>query len=364
MSVHQRGKRWTYVMPDPVTGKQRWVGGFKSKTAAKKAEREALHRADRGQDPFPERITFTTFVDRWLQHLEANDKPRRRVRQEYGRLLRRWALPELSHRVLLTIRPADLQHVIDTAVSSGVKPGQLRAVLSSMFEQAVRWSLIPVNPARATTAPSTARPKLTVPTGEQLHELVEAARDTPWEIPILLACTSGARRAEILGAQWANVDLDHGLLGVQETLQRIDGKLVLVPPKTERSRRTIPLPAFAVARLRAHKADQARRRLELGGDWADWDLVCERGDGRPCDPDSLSHGFSRIARSVDLECRLHDCRHAVATALAKSGARPEVTSAILGHNSTTFTASVYTHPDAEQLEAAMRSVEDAFGSSD
>jgi integrase len=128
-------------------------------------------------------------------------------------------------------------------------------------------------------------------------------------------------------------------------------------------RREIPLPAFAVDRLRAHKIDQARQRLMLGVGWSDLDLVCERGDGAPLDPDAFTHGFARIAKAVDLDgVRLHDCRHGVATALAKRGVPAYVTSKVLGHSSVHFTANTYQLADDETIDRALAGLEEAFGS--
>jgi integrase len=370
VSVVKRGRSWSIVIPtqDPETGKtrQKWVVArdedgkpVTSKRAAEKAERQALHRMDNHQDPFPEAIEVVAFYRKWLEHLDRQDKPRPRTRHEYARLVRTRILPAIGTLELIRVKPAHLQHLIDDCAAEGVKPGQLRAVLSTSFECALQWGLIAVNPARATTAPSRPRPKLTVPSAEQLRELVEAAR-TPWEVPVLISATAGTRREETLGLRWADVDLDGGTIRVERGLQRIGGQLVFTEPKTERSKRTIPLPGWLVERLRAHKTDQARRRLALGT-WRDLDLVCEAGDGSPLDPDAFSKAAKRFATSIGLPAmRLHDVRHGVATMLAKSGARPEVTSALMGHSSVSFTQSVYTHPDHEQLAAAMRSVEEAW----
>jgi Phage integrase family len=130
--------------------------------------------------------------------------------------------------------------------------------------------------------------------------------------------------------------------------------------KSERALREIPIPAFAVERLRRHKAAQNERRLQIGTGWHDLDLVCARGDGLPFDPDAFSHGFARIARSVGLAgVRLHDLRHAVATMLAKS-TPAYVTSKLLGHSSVHFTANTYQHADEESVERALAGLEKAF----
>jgi integrase len=188
----------------------------------------------------------------------------------------------------------------------------------------------------------------------------DAATGTTWEVSVLLATVTGARRGEVLGLQWSNVDLDRGRVRIVEALQRVGGELVLTPPKTDRAQQEIPLPGFAVERLRAHKAAQARRRLELRG-WGDLDLVCESGAGDPLDPDAFTQGFLRIAKAAGLEgVRLHDCRHGVATTLAKSGTPAYVTSKVLGHSSVHFTANTYTHADEETVDRALAGLEAAF----
>jgi integrase len=365
--VRKRGKGWVYVVdtgrdPETKKRKQKWVSGFATKKAAEQELRKALGRVDAGADAFPERITVGAFFDRWLTHMAAQGKPGPRTRHEYARVTRTRIIPAIGGLELTKVRPAHVQHVIDTAVAEGVKPTGLRATMSTAFEMALRWSLIPVNPVKATTAPSRARPKLHVPNAQHLRDLIEAARATPWEIPILISATCGTRRSETLGLTWACVDLDAGTVRIERTLQRIDGQLVFVGTKTERSKRTIPLPAFAVARLRQHRADQMRRRLGLGAGWADRDLVCERGDGNPLEPDSFSKAAPRLAASIGLDgMRLHDVRHGVATVLARSGLAPFETSELLGHSSPTFTAAVYQHADRESVERARRGIEEAFG---
>jgi integrase len=62
----------------------------------------------------------------------------------------------------------------------------------------------------------------------------------------VLALYLGLRRGELLGLHWQNVDLDEAKLEVVHTLQRVGGALRLVPPKTEDSARTVPLPPVCV----------------------------------------------------------------------------------------------------------------------
>jgi integrase len=369
--VRKRGRSWSFVVDDgrdPETNKrrQRWSSGYASRKEAEQALRQALGRLDVGDDPIPLRITVAEHAEKWFEHLEAQDKPRPRVRQGYERMIRAQVLPTIGGLEVRKVKPAHCQVILDKYRAEGRAPrtiAKLRAAMSSMFNAAVKWDLTPINPCRATSTPTPQRPKLTIPNAAQLTGLADAAVGTVWEIPVLIASTTGARRAEALAARWTNVDLDRGLLRVVEALQRVDGELTFTQPKTERAVREIPLTGRVVERLRAHKVEQARRRLAAGTAWHDIDLVSERGDGAPLDPDAFTHGFARIAKTAGLKgVRLHDLRHGVATQLAKSGHHAYETSRVLGHASVHFTANTYQHADAESFERTRAALEEAFGS--
>ena len=58
---------------------------------------------------------------------------------------------------------------------------------------------------------------------------------------LVLIAASGRRRGEALALHWSDVDLDAGSIAVRGTLGRVGGKLVISEPKTDRSRRTVPI---------------------------------------------------------------------------------------------------------------------------
>jgi integrase len=92
------------------------------------------------------------------------------------------------------------------------------------------------------------------------------------------------RRSEVLGVQWKDLDLDKDLLHVRRGLQRIDGgRLRLIPTKTVRPRRAIPLPPMAARHLRRHREIQAAERVLLGSSGPTWVRVHDpdRDAGRP-----------------------------------------------------------------------------------
>jgi integrase len=138
---------------------------------------------------------------------------------------------------------------------------------------------------------------------------------------------------------------------VRESLQRIDGKLVLVDVKTEKSRRTITLPRFAIVALRSHRARQAEERLVAGSRWKDHGLVFCTTIGTPLDRWAVFRRFLALLTKAGVpRRRFHDLRHTAASLLFAQGIEPRVVMEILGHSRIATTLDIYTHllPHARQ----------------
>jgi integrase len=353
--------------PASIGRRAQWQSqGAVSKKAAQAELRKRLGILDKGGDPFPSEITLSALVhERYVPHVRTQGKPRAETVRRYVELLDRWVLPSLGGMDVAKIGPRHVQAVLNKVVEAGKAPrtvAHIRAAVSAVFTYAMHFELVASNPCRATATPTAADPELRTPSVAEIRTLIDAAFDTPWEIAILLAGTTGARRSEVLATKWSGVDLEAGRVRITETIVEGPDGLGFGEPKTKNATRTVPLPAFAVERLRRHKAAQAERRLALGSEWHDFDLVCERGDGQPLSPGAFTHAFSRLAERAGLAgIRLHDLRHGVATALAKSGASPLATSKMLGHASVAFTQAVYQHADDEMVEWAAAGLAEAFG---
>lgn len=148
-------------------------------------------------------------------------------------------------------------------------------------------------------------------------------------MPVLLTASTGLRRGEVLALYWADVDLDRATLRVAQVVEFVGTKISFKAPKTERSRRTIALPASVVTELRAHRKDQWEHCLKLGV--GRFDLVFPRWDGRVRDPDRFGDTFSRLAKEAGVRCSFHGLRHTfVITHLLRNGVAVHIVSAMAG----------------------------------
>jgi integrase len=92
-----------------------------------------------------------------------------------------------------------------------------------------------------------------------------------------------------------------GLLTVRRTLGRIGGKLVVSEPKTDRSRRTLPLGAPLVAMLRARRKQQAAEQLRAANQWQNSGLVFTTELGTPVEPRNILRTVETAAAKAGME---------------------------------------------------------------
>jgi len=326
----------------------------------------------------PERIELAGYLSRWLEYQRVRGT-RARTLEAYGGYIRREIVPLVGGIEVAVLRPHHVRTVLLRMQKRGLSPAtiaQVPSVLGSALRQAVADGIITANPVAAVKRPKMQRREPHWPTSAQLAALLRASRGTVWEVPILLAIVTGARRSEILGISWSDVDMEEGTITIRRGGQPVrgadrSGTIAFTPLKTRRARRRIQLLPFSLKRLRLHRREQLKRRTAMGSWWRDpcdergnpLAMVCDRGDGLPPYPDALTRGFKRLARRAGLHpaTRLHDVRHAVATELGRRGVHPVIVSAVLGHASPAFTLAVYQHAWQEGPSEAARALEAALG---
>lgn len=366
-SIRRRGDGYEIAVSagiDPVTGKRKRVYRWaREKREAERVLTDLLKAIDSGSFADPGKLTIADYLrGHWMPHIETRVRARTALR--YHQLLELHVVSVVGSVKMAKLQPGHVQQIVDRATASGLAPRTVAAVyrtLHGALAQAVRWQLLAVNAAAAVRPPRTERPELQSPDAAKVAKVLKAARRTRLYVPLALAAATGLRRGELLALRWSEVDLESGSLRVTASLQRVGADLVFLPPKTDRGRRTVGLPPAAVALLRRHRKEQLERRVLLGEAWADLDLVIERGDGEPFPPDSLSRDWYRLVRRVGLPgLRLHDLRHAYATALLMAGVHPKVASEALGHSSVSFTMDTYQHLMPTMQEAATRAIEAAL----
>jgi integrase len=311
-------------------------------------------------------LSVEAYLDEWLAHVRSRVRPT--TYEGYEALIRCHVVPHLAEVPLAALRPLDLQALYSELLSpdreralSGGTVLNTHLVLTQALGQAVRWGLLAANPAAGAQPPRPQRPEQATVDPELAQRVLQAARGTPLELPVALAIATGMRRGEILALRWSDVDTDALQLRVRRSLQPTGAGLVFAEPKTRRSRRSVALPRFLLPYLDHQRADQLARAAFCGAGWAELDLVIDRGDGSPVNPDSMSSAWrGLVARSGLPHLRFHDLRHAHATLMLAKGVHPKVVSERLGHASIGITLDTYSHVLPSMQAEAADAVDELF----
>jgi integrase len=118
---------------------------------------------------------------------------------------------------------------------------------------------------------------------------------------------------------------------------------VISPPKTPQSRRVVDLLPSLVVLLRRYREDVDAMGLLVGRLVTPDDFVFAHPDGRPLEPNTLTHTFLRVMRAAGIDLNLHGLRHTFASMMLAAGVNIKVISQMLGHSSVNITLDVYSH---------------------
>ncbi|MGY1794737.1 tyrosine-type recombinase/integrase [Geodermatophilus sp. SYSU D00525] len=343
---------------DHGTLKRRTVHG-KTQAEVRAKLREVRERIESGAPVKDASMTVAAWLEDWItKSLAASDR-KQATKDLYATLARTHLAPTVGTISLGRLRPSDVEALIVTKRDAGLAASTVRTiytVLRAALDVAARDGLIRNNPAAAVKRPGVERkdgPHL--PT-EQAHALLHAIRGDRLESLFRLMLATGLRRGEAPALHWSDVDLDSGLLRVRWTLARTSQGLRLDEPKTDKSRRTVPLPRSAIETLQVHRTRQLEEQRTAVGAWQDHGLVFTTEIGTPLEPRNVLRRFEVLAARASLRgITLHTLRHSAASFLLAAGTHTKVVQEHLGHSSYAITADIYSHVGpAQQREAADR----------
>ncbi len=355
----------SYRLPDG-TAKRHTVYGKSQKEVLAKVK-EARKRLDDGAPVKDAKTSLSTYVEHWIATTLAASDRKDSTKELYAGLARTHLKPApLGTMPLDRLRASDIEAFV-YAKRQGGKSGstvrQIYSVLRTVLDTAVRDELLARNPAASVKRPAVERKEARYLTPEEVRTLVGGFADDRLRALFLLLLGTGLRRGEALAARWDDLDLDGGHLRVRGTLGRVGGgRLTITEPKTEKSRRVVPLPQSLIVELRAHRVRQVEERLHAGSRWTEHGLMFCTQAGLPLDPRNALRSLTTTAARVGLtDIGLHTLRHSAASALISSGVHMKVVQELLGHSSYAITADVYSHVGVRQQKDAADKLAEAFG---
>jgi integrase len=275
--------------------------------------------------PATAKHTVADLIDRYLEHELAKKSATRTIstaclawwKQQIGHVevskLTPVLLAKQRDKLLNTPYEASKYAPSDWSVrrKSPATVVRYMAMLSHALSVAANeWQWIATNPMAKVKRPRLPQGRVRFLSDEERDRLLRACQDSPCEAlyPIVIvAISTGARKGEILGLRWKDVDLVRSVAWLEQTKNG--------------ERRVLPL---------THHAGDLIRRIGDRVDRNPDDFVFPREDGAA--PVDIKKHFVRAVKEAGIEdFRFHDLRHCAASYLAMNGATLPEIAAILGH---------------------------------
>lgn len=176
-----------------------------------------------------------------------------------------------------------------------------------------------------------------------------------------LALDSGARKAELQGLRWTDINLTTGASRIERQLLKYVPTPEFGPTKT-REPRTLDLSEHTVTLLREHKREQSALKLANRPQYQDNGLVfaqawVHRGTlGAPLRGGVITRMLESLIRTSSVRrITVHGLGHTSATLMLAAGVQPHVVQKRLGHSNIRMTLGIYGHVmPAQQQDAAKR----------
>lgn len=307
------------------------------------SEPEALEALGARSDPAPRAqsgCTLEQWLAYWLEEVVSRDRAESTV-YCYRNIIRCHVVPTLGAIPLSQLTPLRVQTYLHEKMNQGLSPNTVHkhyVLLTTALGLAVRLELLERSPMDRVSAPKLQETRYTFYTPAQLQCLFSAVAGTMLELPVKLAAYLGLRRSEICGLRWEHVDLNQGILSVQEVRTEVGGREVLKEPKTRTSVRRLGIAGLKDLQgvLRTIRSQRPQATPE------NW--VVLREDGTPPMPDQLTRDLLTVVRRCNLpHITLHGLRHSFASVANSQGVSMHDISRTLGHSSIAVTSNIYTH---------------------
>ncbi|MBB5234428.1 tyrosine-type recombinase/integrase [Deinococcus budaensis] len=354
--------------------KRKYVSGKTQKEVREKI-RHLLRLKEENALVDPSRMTVAEYLDEWMRDTKGSLKPTTIEKREY--IIKLYVTPHIGRYHLQKLTPLDVQRLQTTLLTTPRKPGKGQklpegetlpplgtttvhgalSLLGSAMRHALQLGLITRNPVEAVKRVKPAKRDMQVWEPSEIHRLILAIQNSRLYGLVYLAITTGLRRGELCGLR--RQDIQKGVLHVRQNCVLVGNTPHLQTPKSEKSRRRVPLPADTLEALALHRERQARERLAAGDEWREQDLVFPTPIGTIYHPRNLLRDwYTLLAEAKIRPIRIHDIRHTYASLAIYQGLDPKALADRLGHAHASMTLDVYGHVFEEQRDRAALSLND------
>lgn len=359
---HTCHARWYGIIEAPGSGTARRPRiSVSAKTERECTKKLARRKAEIDRGEVAQDLTVKQWVPLYIELRKKPPKPLRpNALAAAESPLNKWVVPNIGHRRLSALTPADLRKVAEAQYGAGRKTSTAdatqRAFITSLNRAVQEGHSVPQRVLKAPRPGMGTSDRLDIPLSH-VAAMGDVIKILPHWIRWAFALHYGARQGEILGLVEDCIDFDRQEIRLEwqlDTLPYIDRKrpelgfdiprdlevrhLVggyhLTPPKSKAGFRVLPFPeghedAFEFA-LREWLAIRPQNP---------WGLVFPTSKGTPSnDKNDRTEWWAiqctaEVGHPAGRYWHIHECRNLVSTQLDEDGRSDSVITGLLGHTS-------------------------------
>lgn len=313
---------------------------FYSSKEGKKGKAEAEKKADQWLDNGePTRsIPFDELAASYLSHIRtSNGTAHKRREEEIVRLY----LP-FGHRLVSKLTNLDYQNAIDACVEGREHPlsartcGHVRSTIMALYHHAKKANIKMTEPYGLTIPTGATKQKRKVLQPEDLKTLFAAAGHYSYIFRFIVL--TGLRVGEVCGLR--KEDLQGDILTIRRAR---NNKGEMTTGKNENARRTIKLPAWAIANIQPNESE--------------W--LFTNAHGNPLDGRTLYKAWVRLRAKMGLSASLYELRHTMIS-VCKSQVPTALLKQAVGHSMSMDTYGTYGHEMDGELQVTADLIDQAF----
>lgn len=365
----RRDGRWCAAYYDHSSNPRRhFVYG-----ATQKEVKEKLNKKKESWDKGKQKDTYT--LKEWMLYFLENYKKNELKESTYSTYMTMYRKhikdSEIGKVKIDKLTTNQLQKYYNKKIDEGYNAKTVKhmhVLINSALEKGMQLKFINENVGRLVVMPKKKIYEAKVLSAVEVNKIVKEAKEEELYPIIVLTIYTGMRKGEVMALKWENVDFENKELTIKGSLCRVMGEMdnkgkthyeyKILEPKTEKSKRTIPLMDRAVEALSLQKQRQDKMKEKYKMVYNDEGFVFARYDGKYLEQREFMNSYHDFLKKYGVsDIRFHDLRHTFASLLLEAGESPKVIQELLGHSTITTTMDIYAHITKKGKENAVQNLE-------
>lgn len=326
----------------------------------------------------PNRLKLGEWLSTWLNTYKK-DQLSPKTFDRYESILNLHIIPSLGTIRMQQLKSEDIQNLYNSKketgrcdASGGLSASSIRyihIILKQALEKAKELDYINKNPAIYCVLPKMTKSNVKALAPEDMTKIINTLdKGNTYDLLILTDLLTGLRQGELLALNWSDIDFENNNINVNKSLSIIKNRdenkttkftQVIKDPKTESSKRIVPLPESIVPILKKHKTKMAENNLAAGRNNNNYNLVFPSSNGTPLTPSNVRRHWINVLDKVGIDhVKFHTLRHNYASILIEHEADMKSVQELLGHKDISTTMNIYVHTNEQQKKRVVSKIDD------